>query len=92
MLTLKLVQEKPVPAPYAEAAYTVMQGRTYYLAREQTPVPTPANGVPELGAWRTRIELERDNGESVMIHIGNDEMWQKVYVMNDAGKTIDVIA
>lgn len=92
MLTLKLVQDKPAPPPYAEAAYTVMQGRTYYLAREQTPIQTPQNGIPELGAWRTRIELERDNGESVMIHVGSEEMCQKVYVMNDAGKTIDVIA
>lgn len=89
MMTLKAVDTRiNKDIPYAEHSYMMMQARVYYLTHEVTPA---VDGSKVTGPWRVRVEIERENGESVMLYVGDAEMYGKVYVMNDAGKTIDVI-
>lgn len=89
MFTIKLIQIDDV-APYSEARYTVLATPSYMVERNRAPHPT--DGMSQnCGPWRAQIELEDRNGEPLSVHVGKQEMWQKAYVMNATGKTIDII-
>lgn len=82
--------------PYAVQSYSVLHAEAYFVNREPAPVlpgPDEANGPTKYKGWRTRIEMAtpKNGGEYVTEYLGEGQMYERAFVMNDSGKTVDTL-
>lgn len=80
-------------APYASQSYTVLQAQAYFVNRVPRPKPQPPGcASSETEGWRTQVEMTDAKGDCMIEYLGDGQMYERAFVMNDAGKTVDTIA
>ena len=87
MFTFRIEDKQQPGVPYSIPFYHVGQGDRYSVEEILTTSPE-AGGEP---FWRTLLTFWKGSDVGTMVFKGKGERVARVYVMNDAGKTIDTI-